>query len=84
MSFDFDQSIDFTGSDSRKWRKYAGRDVIPLWIADMDFAAPPAVTEALARRVARGVFGYGDLTEQLVESFRDYCRRRYRWEVKPE
>lgn len=84
MAFDFDQPIDFTGSDSRKWRKYAGRDVIPLWIADMDFAAPPAVTEALARRAARGVFGYGDLTEQLVESFRAYCRRRYCWEVKPE
>ncbi|MBI2814644.1 MAG: putative C-S lyase [Opitutae bacterium] len=84
MPFDFDTVIDRAASDSRKWRKYAGRDVLPLWIADMDFAAPPAVTAALRARVDCGIFGYGDLTEKLVESFRDYCRRRYRWEVKPE
>jgi cystathionine beta-lyase len=84
MEFNFDQPIDFAGSDSKKWRRYAGRDVIPLWIADMDFAAPPAVTEALRRRVDRGIFGYGDLTAGLVEAFREYCHRRYRWDVQPE
>jgi cystathionine beta-lyase len=49
MKFDFDQPVDRAGSDSVKWAKYAGRDVIPLWVADMDFAAPPAVLESLAR-----------------------------------
>ena len=43
MSFDFDTPIDRANSDSRKWRKYAGKDILPLWIADTDFAAPPAV-----------------------------------------
>ena len=44
----FDTPIDRRGSDSIKWGKYAGRDVLPLWVADMDFAAPPAVVDALA------------------------------------
>ncbi|MEN9426702.1 MAG: hypothetical protein RLZZ220_1051, partial [Pseudomonadota bacterium] len=46
-NFDFTASPDRAGSDSIKWRRYAGRDVIPMWVADMDFAAPPPVLEAL-------------------------------------
>ena len=48
--FAFDTIVDRRGSDSIKWNKYAGRDIIPLWVADMDFAAPPAVLDALHRR----------------------------------
>jgi cystathionine beta-lyase len=51
--------IDRRGGDSQKWNKYAGRDVLPLWVADMDFAAPPAIVAALERRVAHRIFGYG-------------------------
>ena len=50
MSFDFDAVIDRSGSDSLKWQKYARRDVIPMWVADMDFAAPPPVLAALQAR----------------------------------
>ena len=52
----FDTPIDRRGSDSFKWGKYAGRDILPLWVADMDFAAPPAVLAALHRRIEHGVF----------------------------
>jgi bifunctional pyridoxal-dependent enzyme with beta-cystathionase and maltose regulon repressor activities len=45
MSFDFDAPVDRANTDSLKWAKYSG-DVLPLWVADMDFAAPPAVIEA--------------------------------------
>lgn len=83
MTFDFDQPIDRASSDSRKWRKYAGKDVIPLWVADMDFAAPPAVIEALHRRVDHGVFGYGMALPPLVQAVVDYCQRRYKWTVDP-
>jgi cystathionine beta-lyase len=55
----FDTPIDRRDSDSIKWSKYAGRDILPLWVADMDFAAPPAVIAALQQRIAHGVFGYG-------------------------
>jgi hypothetical protein len=64
----FDTPIDRRGSDSIKWRKYAGRDILPLWVADMDFAAPPAVLAALHQRIEHGVFGYGGPWPSLVES----------------
>ena len=65
-SFDFSTAPDRAGSDSIKWRRYAGRDVIPMWVADMDFAAPPAVLEALHARIDHGVFGYADAWPSLV------------------
>jgi cystathionine beta-lyase len=82
MNFDFDDVIDRAKSDSRKWRKY-GADILPLWIADMDFAAPPAVVAALHRRVDQGVFGYGQPVPSLVTAVVDYCARRYRWTIDP-
>ncbi|MDR0578313.1 MAG: PatB family C-S lyase [Candidatus Accumulibacter sp.] len=83
-SFDFDRVIDRRGGDSQKWNKYAGRDVLPLWVADMDFAAPPAVVEALERRVAHRVFGYGKPTPGLVDAAIGYLERRYGWRIEPE
>lgn len=59
MPFDFDNAPDRRGSDSLKWGKYNGRDVIPMWVADMDFPAPPAVLTALRARADHAVFGYG-------------------------
>ena len=57
-SFDFDTPVERRGTDSEKWQRWAGRDVLPLWVADMDFAAPPPVVAALRERVGHGVFGY--------------------------
>lgn len=84
MTFDFDPVIDRAASDSRKWHKYAGRDILPLWVADMDFAAPPAVVAALHRRVDHGVFGYGTALPSLVRSVIDHCAARYNWPVEPD
>ena len=64
MNFDFDAPVARAGTDSEKWAKYAGRDILPLWVADMDFAAPPTVIDALHARVAHGVFGYNQPTAQ--------------------
>ena len=83
-TFDFDKVIDRRNSDSLKWGRYAGRDVLPLWVADMDFAAPPAVLEALRRRIDHGVFGYAKPWPSLIESVCDYLQRHYDWSVKPE
>ncbi len=58
MSFNFDEIIPRRGTDCEKWDEYP-EDVLPLWVADMDFRAPPAVIEALRARVEHGVFGYG-------------------------
>ena len=64
----FDKPLDRRASDSIKWSKYAGRDVLPLWVADMDFTAPPAVLERLQQRLSHGVFGYGGAWPTLTEA----------------
>ncbi|MBM3218879.1 MAG: putative C-S lyase [Candidatus Rokubacteria bacterium] len=82
MSFDFDRIVERRGTDSNKWHKY-GPDVLPLWVADMDFASPPAVVDALRARVEHGVYGYlrEGVPAELVGVFTDRCRKRYGWDV---
>ena len=82
MTYDFDRVIDRASSDSRKWHKYAGRDVLPLWVADMDFAAPPGVVAALERRVQHGVFGYARALPSLTEAVVTYCATHYHWKIE--
>lgn len=81
-AFDFDRVVDLSGGDSIKWNRYAGRDVLPLWVADMDFPAPPAVIEALQARVARGHFGYGGPWPTLVDAVRGHLAREYAWQIE--
>ena len=83
-NFDFTASPDRAGSDSIKWRRYAGRDVIPMWVADMDFAAPPPVLEALQARIAHGVFGYADPWPSLVEAVQAGIARDHGWHIEPD
>ena len=82
-AFDFDRVIDRQGGDSLKWNRYAGRDVLPLWVADMDFAAPPVVLETLQRRVAQGVLGYAKPWPSLVEAVLTHLEQQYAWPVDP-
>ena len=63
------------GTDSQKWQKYAGRDVLPMWVADMDFKSPPAVLEALHRRVEQGIFGYARPVKSTVDAVVEGLRR---------
>lgn len=80
----FDQPLDRRASDSIKWGKYAGRDILPLWVADMDFAAPPAVIEALQQRIAHGVFGYGGPWPSLTESVLTHLETQYEWRIETD
>ena len=82
-SFDFSSVLDRRNGDSLKWNKYAGRDVLPLWVADMDFAAPPAVIKALERRLAHGCLGYPVPTRSLVDTVLAHLEREYGWRVDP-
>lgn len=72
--FTFDQAPNRANTGSLKWDRYAGRDVIPLWVADMDFVSPPAVMEALHARVDHGVFGYTIPYEEPIGAVLDYLR----------
>jgi cystathionine beta-lyase len=84
MTSPFDTPIDRRASDAIKWRKYAGRDVLPLWVADMDFAAPPPVITALHRRIEHGVFGYGGPWPSLTESVLAHLEGEYQWRIEAE
>src|SRR3990172_13436511 len=86
MTYDFDRIVERRNTDSNKWRKY-GPDVLPLWVADMDFPSPEPVVRALRERVEHGVFGYGypvETVTPLQEVFADRLARLYGWHVSPE
>ncbi len=83
MSFDFDTPLNRAGTDSQKWQKYAGRDVLPLWVADMDFQSPPAILEALHRRVEHGIFGYARPVKSTVDAVVAALAARYGWRIDP-
>jgi cystathionine beta-lyase len=82
MTIDFDRIIDRRDTDSIKWRKYG--EAIPMWVADMDFAAPEPVIEALRTRVDHGVFGYADEPPLLRETLCAWLQRRFAWTVSPD
>jgi cysteine-S-conjugate beta-lyase len=81
--FDFDREIDRSGTGSLKWDRYRDRDILPLWVADTDFASPPAVQAALRERVDHGVFGYTLPPPDLVDVVCEHLDRVYRWQIEP-
>ncbi len=70
MKYDFDQIVERKGTDSIKWQRY-GNDVVPLWVADMDFVSPEPVVRALHERVDHRVFGYGGPSEELISAIQE-------------
>lgn len=76
--------VERQGSDSEKWRKYAGGDVIPAWVADADCTAAEPIINALRARVEHGVFGYSSPTAPLAENICSYFLRRWNWKIQPE
>jgi cystathionine beta-lyase len=82
--FDFDNPPDRGDTDSAKWRKYHGKDIIPMWVADMDFVSPSPVIEALHRRIDHGVFGYGAVSQTLTATVIDHLQRSFHWQVEPK
>ena len=83
VPFDFDAPVERTGTWAMRWEKYAGRDVIPLWVADTDFRAPPAVLDAMRARLEHGVLGYTIPPDELREEIVARMQRLYRWRIDP-
>ena len=79
----FDRVVDRRGTDSVKWSAY-DPDVLPMWVADMDFPSPPEVVAALKRRADHGVFGYPAEPPELRGLFCERLARIYRWRVAEE
>ena len=87
MKYDFDRVVDRTNSDSAKWNVSAifGRnDIIPMWVADMDFPVPGPVTEALRKRVEHEIYGYAYTQPSLLVTIVDRMKKKYGWKIEPE
>jgi len=80
----FDIEIDRTNTDSLKWEKYAGTDILPLWVADMDFKASDAIIKALHEKVEFGIFGYTNVPEELKSTLQQRLLHFYNWETKKD
>lgn len=83
MAYNFDEIIERRGTDCGKWSRY-GDDVIPMWVADMDFRSPEPVIRALHERVEHGVFGYGSDGAALKELICQRMAQCYGWQITPE
>lgn len=88
MKYDFDQTCERKGTGSVKWDSlctiFGSEDIIPMWIADMDFPAPEPVVEALVRRAKHPCYGYSQPMPDLVNVIVERIRRKLNWEVDPE
>jgi len=87
MKYNFDRVIDRSNSCSIKYEPtWRGKpaDVLPLWVADMDFASPPCVQKALARRVKHGIYGYSEPDTEYFDVTRKWFEERYNWSPQRE
>lgn len=84
MEYDFSRPTERRGTDSYKWDSVPEADIIPLWVADMDFETFPAITEALQRRVAHGIFGYTRVPEAYYEAVCRWFGKHHGWHINRE
>lgn len=84
MQFDFETPLPLTTSRSMKWARFRGQDVIPMWVADMDFAAPPPVLEALQECVALGHLGYAKPDPRMSDAVVEHLATFYDWQIEPQ
>ena len=84
MEYDFSSPTERRGTDSYKWDSAPETDIIPLWVADMDFETFPGITEALQRRVAHGIFGYTRVPEAYYEAVCNWFGKHHGWHINRE
>lgn len=84
MEYDFSRPTERRDTDSYKWDSAPEADIIPLWVADMDFETFPCITEALQRRVAHGIFGYTRVPEAYYEAVCNWFGKRHGWHINRE
>jgi putative C-S lyase len=84
MPIDFDAPVERARTWSSRWERYAGRDVIALWVADTDFRAPQCVLDAMAARLRHGVLGYTAPPPELRDAIAARMQRLYRWRIEPD
>lgn len=90
MKYNFDEIIDRTGTESSKWNKdvlsdlFGEGDLLPFWVADMDFKVAEPILQALRKRVDHGIFGYSVRPDSYYQAIIDWTSRRFGWDIKKE
>ena len=84
MKYNFDEIIERRDTGCVKWGEMQSDDIIPLWVADMDFKAAPAIQEAIRKRAEHGVFGYTLVEEPYYQAIISWFQRRHNWTIHRE
>ena len=84
MPIQFGPEVNRAGSDSIKWKRYTNQDILPMWVADMDFHVAPEITQAINERSDHGVLGYGSDNPELMNLIVDHCQKHYQWAIKSQ
>ena len=84
MKYDFDEIIPRRGTNSYKWDSAREADILPMWVADMDFRTAPPVVEALRKRVEHGIFGYVRVPDAYYAAVTNWFARRHDWQIEKE
>lgn len=84
MKYDFDTVVPRRGTNSYKWDSMPREDILPMWVADMDFRTAPAVTDAIRKRAGHGIFGYTRVPDSYYEAVTNWFERRHGWKINPE
>ncbi len=84
MKYDFTQIVERRGGDSLKWNRYSNQNVLPMWVADMDFRIANEIEQALTQRVHHGVLGYAPVDASLVLAAQSWFARRWQWDIPAE
>ena len=84
MKYNFDEKVNRWGSGCYKWDSMPSEDVIPMWVADMDFRVAQPIIDAINRRVEHGVFGYTRVPEKYYDSVINWFSRRHNWKIERE
>jgi len=86
MRYDFDEIIERTNYHSEKWdeleTKFGTKDVLPMWVADMEFKSPRPVIEAIKKATEHGIYGYTSRPDSYYQAIIDWMEKRYNWKVK--
>lgn len=84
MRYNFDEIVQRRGTNSYKWDSADDADVLPMWVADMDFRTAPDIIEALQQRVAHGIFGYTRVPDAYYEAVINWFGRRHNWKIQKD
>ena len=84
MKYNFDEIVPRRGTNSYKWDSAGDADILPMWVADMDFRTAPPVVEALRKRVEHGIFGYVRVPDAYYAAVTNWFARRHDWQIEKE